>query len=308
MQTIGIAVPWQIYFQNIYSPSMLGIVHFHDDVMAIMFGILVSIVILMKKLFNNFSFFLWIGQVYNTLIHFSIVRKLCLYVNTYLLVNIKNNNSFTYSLFLVIYSFLGKFYIIVKENTIILFLKKNVFNFFLNKYPTSTWLEIIWTIFPGIVLIFIGVPSFALLYALDECFDPVLTIHAVGHQWYWSYENYDFPKVSFNFDSYMVPDEDLTIGGFRLLEVDKALVVPTSVNVRILTSSTDVLHSWAIPSLGIKMDACPGRLNQTPLFIDAPGIYYGQCSEICGVNHGFMPIVVKAVELSKFYNLYSIKN
>ena len=163
----------------------------------------------------------------------------------------------------------------------------------------ATILEIVWTIAPSLILVSVAVPSFALLYAMDEVIDPALTIKAVGHQWYWSYEYSDYDK-DIEFDSYMVNEEDLKIGDLRLLEVDHRVVVPVNTHVRILITSADVLHSWAIPSLGVKTDAVPGRLNQTSLFVKRPGLFYGQCSEICGVNHAFMPIVIEAVDLASY--------
>ena len=126
----------------------------------------------------------------------------------------------------------------------------------------------------------------------------------MGHQWYWSYEYSDYTTVeggeSLNFDSYMIPDDDLTLGSFRLLEVDNRIVLPVNTHIRVLVTAADVLHSWAIPSLGVKVDACPGRLNQVSLFMKREGVFYGQCSEICGVNHGFMPIVVQGVSLEQY--------
>nr|YP_007890638.1 cytochrome c oxidase subunit II [Jakoba bahamiensis]AGH24132.1 cytochrome c oxidase subunit 2 [Jakoba bahamiensis] len=172
----------------------------------------------------------------------------------------------------------------------------------------GTVLEIVWTIVPSFVLIAVAVPSFALLYSMDEGIDPALTIKAIGHQWYWSYEYSDYTNEngeSLAFDSYMVPEEELQEGQFRLLEVDNQVVVPAKTHVRVLVTSADVLHSWAIPSLGVKMDACPGRLNQVTMFIKREGTYYGQCSEICGVNHGFMPIAIKAVSLDEYVSWVS---
>lgn len=162
-------------------------------------------------------------------------------------------------------------------------------------FSHSSLLEIIWTIIPAIILVLISVPSFSLLYSLDELIDPRLTLKVIGHQWYWSYEYSDFDlntSSSISFDSYMVSTEDLIQGSFRLLEVDNRVVLPINTHIRVLVSSADVLHSWCVPSFGIKVDACPGRLSQSSLFIKREGSFYGQCSEICGINHGFMPIVV----------------
>jgi cytochrome c oxidase subunit 2 len=172
------------------------------------------------------------------------------------------------------------------------------------KFTHSSLLEIIWTIFPAFILLLIAIPSFALLYSLDELIDPSVTIKIVGHQWYWSYEISDFVSLtggeSLLFDSYMTATSDLTRGAFRLLEVDQRVILPIDTHIRLLVTAADVLHSWAVPSFGIKIDACPGRLSQGSLFIKREGVYYGQCSEICGTNHGFMPIVVKGVEADAF--------
>nr|ANX10115.1 cytochrome c oxidase subunit II [Cynoglossus joyneri] len=164
----------------------------------------------------------------------------------------------------------------------------------------SQLIEIIWTILPAVVLAAIALPSLRILYLMDEINDPHLTVKAIGHQWYWSYEYTDYKELSF--DSYMVPTHDLLPGQLRLLEVDHRMIVPSNSPVRVLVTAEDVLHSWALPSLGIKMDAVPGRLNQTTLYANRTGVFYGQCSEICGANHSFMPIVVESIPLSHFKN------
>jgi cytochrome c oxidase subunit 2 len=172
----------------------------------------------------------------------------------------------------------------------------------------GTVLEVVWTVTPAIILMIMAVPSFALLYSIDEIIDPAITIKAVGHQWYWSYEYTDYENgegEGILFDSYMIPDDSLAKGALRLLEVDNRVILPVDTHIRVIITAADVLHCWGIPSLGIKLDACPGRLNQTSMFIKREGIYYGQCSEICGVNHGFMPIVVEAVSLEDYANWVS---
>jgi cytochrome c oxidase subunit 2 len=166
-------------------------------------------------------------------------------------------------------------------------------------------IEIVWTIAPSFILGIIAIPSFALLYSMDEVIDPAVTIKAVGHQWYWSYEYSDYvsdneENESLAFDSYMIGEDDLEEGQLRLLEVDNPIYIPVDTHIRLLVTSEDVLHSWALPSFGVKVDACPGRLNQSSMFVKREGTYYGQCSEICGVNHGFMPICVKAVPLDQY--------
>ncbi|XDR06470.1 cytochrome c oxidase subunit II (mitochondrion) [Brachionichthys hirsutus] len=168
----------------------------------------------------------------------------------------------------------------------------------------SQQVETIWTILPAITLTFIALPSLRILYLMDEVNAPHLSIKAMGHQWYWSYEYSDYGALEF--DSYMTPTADLSAGQFRLLEVDHRMVVPAESPVRILVSSEDVLHSWAVPALGVKMDAVPGRLNQTAFTVTRPGTFYGQCSEICGTNHSFMPIVVEATPLKHFEDWTSL--
>nr|YP_001122775.1 cytochrome c oxidase subunit II [Bombina variegata]YP_009646737.1 cytochrome c oxidase subunit II [Bombina bombina]AFV95148.1 cytochrome c oxidase subunit II [Bombina variegata variegata]AFV95174.1 cytochrome c oxidase subunit II [Bombina variegata scabra]AFV95213.1 cytochrome c oxidase subunit II [Bombina pachypus]AAX53888.1 cytochrome c oxidase subunit 2 [Bombina variegata]ABU75228.1 cytochrome c oxidase subunit 2 [Bombina bombina] len=161
-------------------------------------------------------------------------------------------------------------------------------------------IEMVWTIMPAIILIVIALPSLRILYLMDEISDPHLTVKAIGHQWYWSYEFTNYEDLAF--DSYMIPTQDLSPGQFRLLEVDNRMVVPMESPTRMLITAEDVLHSWAVPALGIKTDAIPGRLNQTSFIATRPGVFYGQCSEICGANHSFMPIVVEAVPLKTFEN------
>nr|AKN23155.1 cytochrome c oxidase subunit II [Orcinus orca] len=158
--------------------------------------------------------------------------------------------------------------------------------------------ETIWTILPAAILIMIALPSLRILYMMDEINNPSLTVKTMGHQWYWSYEYTDYENL--NFDSYMIPTPDLKPGELRLLEVDNRMVLPLQMTIRMLVSSEDVLHSWAIPSLGLKTDAIPGRLNQTTLTSTRPGLFYGQCSEVCGSNHSFMPIVLELVPLENF--------
>nr|AIW06272.1 cytochrome c oxidase subunit II [Ephemerella sp. MT-2014] len=174
-----------------------------------------------------------------------------------------------------------------------------LFNPFVNRVLLQgQTIEIIWTILPAVILIFIALPSLRLLYMLDEVSNPAITLKTIGHQWYWSYEYSDFTQLEF--DSYMIPTNELPESGFRLLEVDTRVVLPMKTQIRILISAADVLHSWALPSLGVKVDAMPGRLNQTSFLMNRPGLFYGQCSEICGANHSFMPIVIESVPTNIF--------
>jgi heme/copper-type cytochrome/quinol oxidase subunit 2 len=174
-------------------------------------------------------------------------------------------------------------------------------------------IEWAWTFVPALILASIAGPSFALMYAMDELNHPEVTLKVIGHQWYWSYEYSDFsiskgrtssvlgeyPKLSFN--AMLIQEEDLTFGGIRLLQTDFVVVLPARTHIRVLVTSADVLHSWAVPSLGMKVDACPGRLNQFPLYITRCGFFYGQCSELCGILHGFMPIAIRAVEYDQYW-------
>nr|QZZ18339.1 cytochrome c oxidase subunit II [Shaddai sp. SL-2021a] len=159
-------------------------------------------------------------------------------------------------------------------------------------------IELVWTILPAIMLIFIALPSLRILYLLEENMKPLITLKSIGHQWYWSYEYSDFKKIEF--DSYMNPTNDLELNDFRLLETDNQIIMPFNTKARILVTSSDVIHSWTIPSLGVKVDASPGRMNQGNMTINRPGIFYGQCSEICGANHSFMPIKLESLNLNKF--------
>lgn len=178
-------------------------------------------------------------------------------------------------------------------------------------FTHSTLLEIVWTVVPAIILVVIALPSFSLLYAMDEMIDPSLTLKVIGHQWYWSYEYSDYMNsgdnnsdeytmINKNFESYLRTLDNLKPGNLRLLEVDNRITLPLNTHIRLIVSSADVLHSWAVPSLGVKVDACPGRLNQTSIYLKRKGVFFGQCSEICGVNHGFMPIVVKSISLKDY--------
>nr|QLY90255.1 cytochrome c oxidase subunit II [Fannia armata] len=173
------------------------------------------------------------------------------------------------------------------------------FNKYVNRYLLhGQTIEIIWTILPAIILLFIALPSLRLLYLLDEINEPSITLKAIGHQWYWSYEYSDFNNIEF--DSYMIPTNELSNDNFRLLDVDNRIVLPMNSQIRILVTAADVIHSWTIPALGVKVDGTPGRLNQTNFLINRPGLFYGQCSEICGANHSFMPIVIESIPVNYF--------
>nr|UHA55335.1 cytochrome c oxidase subunit II [Dimorphopteryx sp. 1 GYN-2021] len=185
-------------------------------------------------------------------------------------------------------------------SSILYFMMSMMFNKFINSNLLNQQnIEMIWTVSPLFLLIIIAIPSIHLLYLADEISSsPLLTIKAIGHQWFWSYEYTDFKNIEF--DSYMMKIEESKKNSFRLLDVDNNMIVPMNSMIRLTVSSSDVIHSWAMPSLGKKIDAVPGRLNQINLMINRPGLYFGQCSEICGANHSFMPIVVEAIPMNNF--------
>nr|ABH04999.1 cytochrome c oxidase subunit II [Bombus ignitus] len=173
------------------------------------------------------------------------------------------------------------------------------FNTFLNlNLLKNHTIEIIWTLIPMIILMIICFPSLKILYYIDEIMNPYFSIKSIGHQWYWSYEYPEFNN--YEFDSYMLNYKSMN--QFRLLETDNRLIIPFKISMRMIISSMDVIHSWTIPSLGIKVDAIPGRINQLNLFCIRPGIYFGQCSEICGMNHSFMPIMLESTSYELFSN------
>nr|YP_010481488.1 cytochrome c oxidase subunit II [Eisenia nordenskioldi]UIX22953.1 cytochrome c oxidase subunit II [Eisenia nordenskioldi]UIX22966.1 cytochrome c oxidase subunit II [Eisenia nordenskioldi] len=174
----------------------------------------------------------------------------------------------------------------------------------LNRYILEAQtVETVWTILPALILLVLALPSLRILYITDEISQPSITVKTIAHQWYWSYEYTDFLNVEM--DSYMLPSSDLLPGEYRLLEVDNRMVVPMQLEVRMLITAADVIHSWTVPALGVKVDAVPGRLNQIGFTTSKPGIFYGQCSEICGANHSFMPISVEAINTKSFMNWIS---
>lgn len=166
------------------------------------------------------------------------------------------------------------------------------------KFSHNTLLEVVWTAVPVVILVIIAVPSLKLLYFADHNTDAEMTLKVTGNQWYWTYNYPDNGEIEF--DSVRIADEDLTEGQPRMLSVDEKVILPVGTNVRLLFTSNDVIHNWAIPSLGLKIDTTPGRVNETWVRIDEPGDYYGMCSELCGIQHGFMPIHVHAVSKEAF--------
>nr|UDH54241.1 cytochrome c oxidase subunit II [Apis cerana]BAV58414.1 cytochrome c oxidase subunit II [Apis cerana japonica]BAC06192.1 cytochrome oxidase 2 [Apis cerana]BAC06193.1 cytochrome oxidase 2 [Apis cerana]BAC06194.1 cytochrome oxidase 2 [Apis cerana] len=184
-----------------------------------------------------------------------------------------------------------------------------IMDLFLNKFSNLFLLknhniEIIWTVIPIIILLIICFPSLKILYLIDEIVNPFFSVKSIGHQWYWSYEYPEFNNIEF--DSYMLNYKNLN--QFRLLETDNRMIIPMNIPLRLITTSTDVIHSWTVPSLGIKVDAVPGRINQLNLISKRPGIFFGQCSEICGMNHSFMPIMVESTSFKYFLNWVNKQN
>ncbi len=183
----------------------------------------------------------------------------------------------------------------------------------IHKFIHQTNLETFWTLIPVFIVLSIAIPSFVLLYAIDVSVDASVLIKAIGHQWYWSYEleipfftekNFRTKKYKNSFDSYMINTDELLEGQLRLLEVDKALFLPVRTHIELIITAEDVLHSFALPSAGLKIDAIPGRISHTTLFLERPCILYGQCSELCGANHAFMPIKVLVMP----YKMYVLLN
>lgn len=167
-----------------------------------------------------------------------------------------------------------------------------------SKTTHNTLLEVVWTAVPIVILVIIAIPGMRLLYFHDNIPDYDMTLKVTGHQWYWTYNYPD--QGDFEFDSIMIPDDDLEEGQLRMLTVDNRVVLPVDTNIQVLITADDVIHDWAIPSLGMKIDATPGRINERWVRINKEGMYYGMCSELCGVNHGFMPIQVEAVSKEAF--------
>ncbi len=304
---------WKINFQDPVTPIAYGIIKLHDH---ILFFLIIVLFIVSYLLYSTCTNFYW-GKLNFHNVDFNTLYGNDNFLKTFIKKQLDNlRRSYQFSLTYHI--------------------KHKIYNI-----THGTLIEIVWTILPAFVLLLIAIPSFALLYAMDEIIDPVLTVKVIGHQWYWSYEYSDYsliymPKATFTihqadlwekiyskvynwdplqwwnihtlkdtvvkFDSYMIHESELNIGDLRLLKTDMPLFLPKNTHIRLLITSSDVLHSWAVPSFGVKLDAVPGRLNQTSLYLKNTGTFYGQCSELCGVNHAFMPIEVCVVNPIYFYN------
>nr|YP_010872929.1 cytochrome c oxidase subunit II [Pheidole malinsii]WGV34129.1 cytochrome c oxidase subunit II [Pheidole malinsii] len=228
-------------------------------------------------------------------------------MNTWL-ISLQDSNSPTYDMMIFFHDF--TMIILIFITMLIFFIMSMMINNkMINRYLLQGHaIELIWTIMPMFILIFIAIPSLKILYLTDEIHYNKLSLKTIGHQWYWTYEYSDFLNIEF--DSFMIPTNQLQINEFRLLDVDNRCILPFNLPIRILTTSMDVIHAWTVPALGIKMDSTPGRLNQTMLLMNRPGLFFGQCSEICGTNHSFMPIVIESTNFLHFKNwlIYSNNN
>nr|AAU01006.1 cytochrome oxidase subunit II [Trigona fimbriata] len=217
-------------------------------------------------------------------------------MSTWNMYSFQDSNSLYSDNLISFYNFVMMFIVMITSLTLFF-----IIDFIMNKYINLNLLknhtiEIVWTIMPMIVLLVICYPSLKILYFIDEMVNPYMSIKAIGHQWYWSYEYPEFNNIEIN--CYM--KEYMVVNQFRLLETDNRMVIPFKIPMRLIVSSLDVIHSWTIQSLGIKVDAVPGRINQLNLFSIRPGLYFGQCSEICGVNHSFMPIMLESTSYKNF--------
>ena len=274
------------------------------------FWLIVVMIFVLTLLLRIVYLFSWNGVFFKMPLFSKIINYFLNVINIYGF-SFDEKDAIKNSVIKIYWSNLQKLYLSVWYNRPI-----NDFNYYLSGYylesikilDSSEYkkLELLWCVFPSVVLLSLIGPTFSLVFSLDPAIDPMFTVKVIGHQWYWSYQldgidvnNSDF---NINIDSVMIQENDLFFGEHRLLEVDNRLILPIGVPIRFLVTSMDVLHSWAVPALGFKVDAVPGRLNQFIVEIKKPGVYYGQCSELCGVMHGFMPIVIHAVLIDEFNN------
>nr|WOF82967.1 cytochrome c oxidase subunit II [Tetragonisca angustula] len=219
-------------------------------------------------------------------------------MSTWNMIMFQDSNSLYSDNLISFHNFVMLFIIMIISLTLY-FILDLMLNKFLNLLLLKNhMIEIIWTLMPMFILLVICYPSLKILYFIDEMFNPYFSIKAIGHQWYWSYEYPEFNNYEIN--CYM--NNNFNINQFRLLETDNRLIIPFKISLRLVVSSIDVIHSWTIQSLGIKVDAVPGRINQLNLFSIRPGLFFGQCSEICGINHSFMPIMLESTDYYNFIN------
>nr|ACY09450.1 cytochrome c oxidase subunit II [Macrocentrus camphoraphilus] len=219
-------------------------------------------------------------------------------MNTWMMMNLQDSNSYNLTMMIYFHDFILMILLMILVMILyifIWFMMNNLMNLIILH---NQLLELIWTLIPILILLFMAIPSLSILYNIEESLNSEMMIKILGHQWYWSYEYSDFLEMSF--DSFMI--KNFNLDNFRLLDVDNRLILPNKFKICSMVSSMDVIHSWAMPSLGIKVDAIPGRLNQFMMLINRSGLYFGQCSEICGMNHSFMPIVLEVMNFNYFLN------
>lgn len=221
-------------------------------------------------------------------------------IPTWLIINLQDSNSYSRIIINEFHDFILIIITIILSTIIYIIIyfsyNKNIYINILH----NQLIETIWTIIPIIILIFIAIPSLKILYIIEEALSPYITIKTIGYQWYWRYDYADI--IGVKFDSFIIKYNKSNNSNFRLLDVDNRLILPYNFKVKNLVSSIDVIHSWSIPRLGIKIDCTPGRINQTIIILSRPGLFYGQCSEICGLNHRFIPIVIERISLKFFFN------
>nr|YP_010471414.1 cytochrome c oxidase subunit II [Tetragonula pagdeni]UVG40749.1 cytochrome c oxidase subunit II [Tetragonula pagdeni] len=219
-------------------------------------------------------------------------------MSTWNMYSFQDSNSIYSDNLISFHNFVMMFIIVITSLTLF-FIMDFVTNSFVNlSLLKNHTIEVVWTVIPMIVLVLICYPSLKILYFIDEVVNPYFSIKAIGHQWYWSYEYPEFDNYEINSYMHIYSEMD----NFRLLETDNRMIVPFKISIRLVVSSLDVIHSWTIQSLGVKVDAVPGRINQLNLVSTRPGLYFGQCSEICGVNHSFMPIMLESTDYHSFVN------
>ena len=298
---LGLAKPAQLGFQPAYSPIMEGIIDLHNYICFFLVAILIFVCWMLFYTVYEYK------QTSNVISEEELLKRFS-----------RRNPS--------IYAIGRGLQFVFKNYRKCIICTKNLLSAYVGRVDYKhtrnlthwTNLEIVWTILPSFVLLAIAIPSFILLYSMDELTDDIaVTVKVIGHQWYWSYQfsNPSFLNFiekndpnAFSYDSYMIPCENFSGKNkslsLRLLQVDMPLWLPIKTHIRLMITSADVIHSWAVPALGVKVDAVPGRINQTFLYINEPGRYFGQCSEICGANHGFMPIEIVAMPWKNWATFY----
>jgi len=302
-----------LFFQEAVTPVMEGIVDFHNYCFIYLINIFILIIWFLTYIVFS-GYWVWLYEKFNYY-----------YLSIKFIEEVDESADEKYQIYMFNPSYFEFKKLLDYKNLVnceeITYYKYLDEFLLVRKITQNVNIELIWTIIPMIIIIFLAIPSFVLLYSIDEVNMAKLTIKVLGYQWYWTYEYahtyisssvewdyfkdlYDYMEIKYHnyikYDSIMLNENDLPLGGHRLLMVDRALILPVNTHIRVLVTAMDVLHSWAIPSFGVKIDAVPGRINQIGLFIKRIGVFYGQCSELCGVNHGFMPIMIKVIMYEDF--------